>query len=191
MSSLSSITAVPADVLWEQGIIHIDNTTPWAYSTGGGARFEPGDEWRNIAEDIDGVHHKMAGADVKVGGNPVITGTIVQMTAALLAQLSPGSSSGVVTTVTTVTPAAAGDMLDATTDYLDDVRAVYPIKTGKFFIVHFPKGLVTQWTPRGGGKGEKGAVDVTIEARGLAADVAAGTAPYKMYISDVATTGQA
>jgi hypothetical protein len=191
MPILPSLNAVPDNVLWEQGILFVDNTTPFAASTGGGMRFEENPEWRNIAEDIDGVHHKLAGADVRVGGNPTISGTIVQLTPTILGQLLPGAASNTVTSVTTVTPVAAGELLDAATDYLENVRAVWPLQgaTGGYLIVHFPVAKVVTWTPRGGAKGEKGGIDITIEARGLAADIASGTAPYKLYHSNVASTG--
>jgi hypothetical protein len=193
MPNLSSLTAVPTNVLWEQGIAFVDNTTPWAMSTGGGFRFEAGDEWVNIAEDVDGVHHKIAGADVRVGGNPTFSGRIAQLTAALLAQLSPGAASATdsETGTVTVTPKAAGTLLAAVGDYLENVRVVWPLQgSTQYFIVHFPLAMVTAWTPSGGGKGEKGGVDVTIEARGLAADTEAGTALYKMYLSSDKTEGQ-
>lgn len=186
--STSFTTGMPTNVLLDSGILFINATTPWAASTGGGFKFDPGHSFQNLAQDVDGVHYPVGGLDRKVGGVPKLTGTVVELDITRILQIEPGSSNATVTTETTTTPGAVGELI-AVGSLLTDVRAVWKRGDGTFVAVKFPLALVTKYDITGNEK-EKGAISIEIEARQAQADVSTGAAPYKLYFGAANTLGE-
>ena len=159
--------------LLDTGILYLNDTTPFAASAGDLA-FDPGDEWQNIAEDVDGVLQKVVGADRRIGGQPKFTGTIWELVDTKMDELIPDmTASG--TDPRLITPPAIGSLLPSN-KYLTKVRGIWQLAGGslKYMVVKFPNALLTKYDIK---SQRKGHVQVSLEIEARAAD-ASGAALY-------------
>lgn len=147
------------DFMRGAGFLYI-NGDPWGVSDGE-FTFDPGTEWENTPFADKG--YKLRGLDERLGGDPKISGTLIQWTAATAARLEPGSTSQVLGGNTVVTPKPAFTYL-STGDYVELVAVYFPKVSGGFRGVQFDRGLVTTWRLRGRSRG-KALIELEIEAR--------------------------
>jgi len=174
MPSAYSAT-LPADILLDSGLLLINGTTPWGVSMGDLA-FDPGVERRQT--QFDGQRSAIVGLDRVVGFTPKISGSMKELSSTRATGLyEPGSSSALVSGVTTVTPKKAGILYTAG-EYLSAVRLAFPRGSGGYAWVKFAKALLTKYDIKGKDKDEA-VIAIEIEAR-LDMTVAADTdvAPY-------------
>jgi len=169
----------PADVLLDSGVLYVGATVFGAFQ--GGLKFDPGIEYLNTV--FDGQRSPVRLIDRKSKMAPVLTGTVIQLSTANVAQIEPGASvaaSGAWTGSTSYLPKRAGTYL-ASGDYLTDVRAIWLRGNGAFVQVRFPAGLCTQYDVTSQ-DGAEVAIALTIEAR-LDMSVSGanvGDAPYRI-----------
>lgn len=114
-SGYSSATAT--DIIPNGALIYVGSVLYG--TTRGPGRADPGETWRN--PPFDGKVADIATLDRLVFRAPTITVTLLELTATKIAALMPGSTSGTVGTVTTITPANAQVFLTP----LSNVRAIW------------------------------------------------------------------
>ena len=147
-------------------------------ATRGAPRFTPGDEWR--IPEIDGVASPIAGMDRRVFTEATIDFTLIEMTAAKMAILLPGSSSVTATGVTTITPTPAGEYIAETE--LGSWRISWSRADGALIQVLFPKGLPSIGGMGAADRGE-GDIPVTVRSRQyITGAVTPDDAPYQIII---------
>jgi hypothetical protein len=160
---LSGYTStLPTDVLLDTGTLYLGAAIFGA--TRGGLTFEPGITWRNV--EFDGKVSAVAGLDRKVTVAPTLSGTVIELGAADIARVEPGSTvvaSGAWTGSTSYR-GKAGQTLYASGDYITDVRAVWERGAGGFVQVRFPVAIISSYNVAGAA-GEEAAIALTIEAR--------------------------
>lgn len=177
------LTTTPTDILKNPVIIQVGSAKLGV--TKGGCSFDPGHEIENLAQFIDGAQSPIKGLDRKFFGISKISGIILDFGEAAsgnqIAKLEIGSSAASAGSpnVTTVTPAAGGDILSA---YQADVSFISDRAIGsgtkRYASVYFAFGLFTKYSLKGGDT--KGPVEIAFEFEGRL-DVSAavlGTAPY-------------
>lgn len=155
----------PTDAIIGNGVLMIGASPVAAGATRGGLKFEPGHTMRHI--EWDGEFDKVAGLDRYVGGNPRITGRVVDYTAAMLALLEAGGATVTAGTpsVSTVTPRAGGISL-VVGSYIANVRLYLRLQSGKVGRVIFPFGLVTEYSlDFPAGVADEAGIPIVIEAR--------------------------
>lgn len=143
-------TNTPQEILIGSGVLLINSSTPWGVSLGD-LSFDPGKEMRQI--EFDGKASKIVGLDRIVAFDSKISGTIKEFSAAKMAVLEPGSTSAVGGGITTITPKKA-NALFAPADYLTNVRVAWPLGSGQWRWVKFPKALVYKYDIKGKDKDE-------------------------------------
>lgn len=153
----SAYSATTRDnLLLDGGRIYIANAV---FSvTRGSVRVDYGEETRQVA--FDGQRAPIAGLDRIVTRAPTITARFLELSAAKLAQLKPGSTSGTVGGITTVTPPDAGDFLTP----LTNVRAVFDTGAGGLYEVRFARAWPVMRGLEGEDNGEA-SYEVTFAAR--------------------------
>lgn len=183
---LTGFTATfPQDVLIDSGVLYVGATVFGAFQ--GGLKFDPGIEYLNTT--FDGKRSPVKGLDRKANQMPKITGTVIQLSTANVAQIEPGATvaaSGAWAGSTSYAPKRSGTFL-ASGDYLTDVRAIWPRGAGGFVQVRFAAGLLTKYDVTSQ-DGQEVAIAVEVEAR-LDMSVSGanvGDAPYRIeYIASV------
>lgn len=154
----SGLSATTKDQLIMGAGLLVVGTGPAPFApTRGGVRTTLTEEWRNPA--FDGMVSPIAGNDRVVGYEATIVASLIEVSAAKILTLRPGTTSGVVGTVTTVTRPAANAYLAA----VSNVRAVYPLGNGDLYIVWFPKARAS-WTSIAGEDRGEGSFEVTFTA---------------------------
>ena len=150
------ITKFPSDILWDVGIVFIGSTKFGV--TEGPPRFDPNTTFQQVT--FDGQHAPIKGLYRQIHGEPKIAFTMKELgdstTGNQLAKLEPGSTSAVVSTTTTITPAKSG-ILVASGSYLTDFRIIWErgaAGSGLFAAVHFAVALVTKYGIQGQNKKE-------------------------------------
>jgi hypothetical protein len=141
-------SALPSDVLLDTGILYLNSTTPYGVSKGGW-NVDLGTEITNI--DFDGKRSDVEGLDRITAYKPMITGTMIQLSAAQAATLLPGSTSNTAAGVTTVTPKAASVLMSGT-DYQDNVRVAFKRGSGGVAWIKFAKAIVRMTSIKGNDK---------------------------------------
>lgn len=173
---------LPANIIRGAGILTINGSTPFGASDGG-LSFDPGITWVN--RDFDGKTSNVEAQDYIAFWDPKISGVVFPISTAKAAQYEPGSTSGVVTTLTTITPQPSATELVGTTDYLSDVRLIYPLVGGGWVWVKFGRAIFTKYSIRGA-KNDDAKIDIEISAR-LDDGVALGSCPYVIEFETAAT----
>lgn len=186
MPPLNAITAtLPTDILLDTGIVYLDGaSTPWGVMRNVTPNL-PSD-WKNAADDVDGAIYPIVGLDRRTGGVATIEGELVELDAAKLGALEPGSASATVTTTTTVTPAGAGDFLASGAYHA--ARVAFRRGDGKFVIVKFAHALITM-SGMTGQKNGTASAKIKIEARQDAAAANTGVAPYVLIFASTPDAG--
>jgi hypothetical protein len=181
---LTGFTATfPTDVLVDSGVLYVGATVFGAFQ--GGLRFEPGVEYVNTA--FDGKRSPVKLLDRKSNQMPKISGTVIQLSTANVAQIEPGASTATGWTgATSYAPKRAGSYL-ASGDYLTDVRAIWLRGNGQFVQVRFPSALCIRYDVTSQ-DGQEVAIALELEAR-LDMSVSGanvGDAPYRIeYLATV------
>lgn len=160
-------SALPQDVLLDSGVLYIGSTVFGAFS--GGLKFDPGVTYRNT--DFDGKRSPVKGLDRVTMRMPKISGTVIQLSTTMIAQVEPGSATnatGAWSGSTSYAPKSAGQLL-ADGDYLSNVRAIWQrggatSAAGSYVQVRFPAGLCTKYDVAGQ-DGAEVAIAIEIEAR--------------------------
>lgn len=124
---------VVGDLILDGGELYYGNTK--LATTRGGVRFSPGETLRAV--EFDGRRAGVAGLDRIVFRDPTLSCTLLDLTAAELALLIPGATSGTVGGVTTITPPDAGVFLTP----LSNIRAVFDKGDTGIFEIRFPKAM--------------------------------------------------
>jgi hypothetical protein len=154
---------IPSDVLLESGVLYIGSSLFSA--TEGGLKYDAGVTRRNI--EFDGKRSAVALLDRNVMFAPKITGTVLQVPSTAMIQVEGGGATGTVTGgpagATQVQAKQAGVMY-ASGDYLTNLRLIFERADGTYFIVRFPKALITKWDLAGVDK-EEAKWNIEIEAR--------------------------
>lgn len=168
-------STLPTDVILDAGVLFLNGST--AYGALKNVTVNLGQQWRNLADDIDGTYYPIATLDVRTGGVPFIEGELQQLGDTQILDLEPGGTSVTVAPTTTVTPQGAGDLL-AVGDYKTNVRVAFRRGGGGYTWVKFPLALVRGESIQGGAKGAAGSAKIRIEARQAANATDTGVAPY-------------
>jgi hypothetical protein len=163
----------------DTGVLYLNSDVAFGV-TDGGLSFDPGTQRENI--DFDGKFFDVEGLDRTTGGQPKISGKVIEASAAKLAVYEQGSASNTVGGVTTLTPRIAGELY-ATGDYVTNVRVAYRRGGGGFAIVKFPIGIVSSWKV-GPGSNKRSAIDLEIMARQDPAAANKGVVPYVIELAD-------
>jgi hypothetical protein len=132
--------------------------------TKGGLNFDPGVTYRNI--DFDGKRSAVKLLDRKMMVQPKLSGTVIQLSTANVAQIEPGATTattGAWTASTSYTGKRAATNLVAG-DYLTDVRAIWLRASGGFVQVRFPAALITKYDIQSQ-DGEEASIAIEIESR--------------------------
>ena len=152
-------------------------------ATQGGIDFKPGIKRRSI--DYDGARSETEGLSYVIEYDAHLSGSIIQLGASQIAVLEPGATSDVSGGTTTYTPIAGDTLYTPTTDYLEDVMAVWQRGNGGLFVVHFPKAMVIDWSLDSKDKAEaKAKIDIKAILDLDDAVTDTGACPYR--ILDVA-----
>lgn len=148
-----NITNLPADTLLDSGVFYI-GSTPFGV-TRGAPKFNPNRTWENIT--FDGKFAPVKGLDRPVNGEPVFSGTMLELGGATtgnqLPKLEPGSTAVTVGPVTTYTPIVAGALL-AAGNYITDLRILFQRAGGNYAAVYMPVALCNKYDLAGQNKGE-------------------------------------
>lgn len=160
-------SALPTDVLLDSGVLYVGSTVFGAFA--GGLKFDPGVTYR--AMDFDGKRSPVKGLDRVTMRMPKITGTVIQLSTTMIAQVEPGAATnatGSWTGATSYEPKSAGQLL-ASGDYLSNVRAIWQrggatASAGSYVQVRFPAALCTKYDITGQ-DGAEVAIALEIEAR--------------------------
>lgn len=170
---------LPTDVLIDSGVLYVGATVFGAFA--GGLKFDPGNEYRQV--EFDGRRSPVKLLDRKSSVMPKITGTVIQLSTANVAQIEPGATvvaSGAWTGSTSYQPKAAAGFLVAG-DYLTDVRAIWLRGGGNYVQVRFPSALLTKYDITSQDNAEI-AIAIEIEARldMSVSGVTTGTSPFRV-----------
>lgn len=174
---------LPDDVLLDTGVLKADITTPGTTEivgvSRGGLRFIPGKEIRNIP--YDGRRFKVAGLDRITGGDPRITGTMLQAGPKDLRLYEAGASGS----SNTITLKPAGQLF-AIGDY-HKFELLFDRANGGTCVVTFPYGLVTEYE-LGSTDNDESEIPITIEPRQRRDDASSsdGEIPYTIVVTDPA-----
>jgi len=160
-------SALPTDVLLDSGVLYVGATVFGAFA--GGIKFDPAVTYKGI--DFDGKRSPVAGLDRVTMRMPKISGTVIQLSTTMIAQIEPGSATtatGAWTGATSYAPKSAGQLL-ASGDYLSNVRAIWQrggatSSAGSYVQVRFPSALLTKYDITGQ-DGAEVAIAIEIEAR--------------------------
>jgi hypothetical protein len=178
-------TFASTDALLDSGVLYVGATVFGAFQ--GGLSFDHGITYRNV--EFDGKRSPVTLLDRKMSQAPKISGTVVQLSTANVAQIEPGatvSATGAWTASTSYLPKRAAGLLVAG-DYLTDVRAIWLRASGGFVQVRFPSALLTKYDITAQ-DGAEVAIALEIEARlNMGASGAnVGDAPYRIeYLASV------
>lgn len=184
-------SSLPADILLDSGVLYVGATVFGAFQ--GGLKFDPGVTYRNA--EFDGKRSPVKLLDRVTMRMPKISGTVIQLSTANVAQIEPGATTattGAWTASTSYAPKAAGALL-VTGDYLSDVRLIYQrggatASVGSYVQVRFPSALCTKYDMTGG-EGAEVAIAIEIEARldpTLSGFSNIGSAPFRIeYLTSV------
>ena len=155
-------TFASTDALLDSGVLYVGATVFGAFQ--GGLKFDPAATYRNI--DFDGKRSPVTALDRKMMSAPKISGTVIQLSTANVAQVEPGSTvtaTGAWTASTSYAPKRSAGLLVAG-DYLTDVRAIWLRASGGFVQVRFPSALLTKYDVTSQDASEV-AISLEIEAR--------------------------
>lgn len=171
---------LPDDVILDSAVLKI-----------GGAIYgvSSGDITTNLAHtfenvDFDGKIFPIVGLDRRSPGVPFFEGTFIEINATKAADLEPGSTAATVDTVTTITPAAAGDLLPEAA-YTEDVSVTVRRGGGGLAAIKFAFALVYGDSVLGKNNA-KGEVHLRFEARQAADAANLGVVPYVIEITEPA-----
>lgn len=155
---------LPSNVMLDSGVLYVASSIFAAQE--GGLQYDPGETRRQVP--FDGQRSGIVGLDRTVEFKPTISGTVLEMSDALLTQFDTGAThatvSGGPSGATQVQPKAAGTLY-AAGDYLTNVRAIWQLGGGGFFQLRFMKAIVMKWGPIVGKDKEEAKIALVIEAR--------------------------
>lgn len=174
MLPLSSYTTtLPSDVLLDTGIMYIGSAIFAAQD--GGMKFDPKKTFREVM--FDGKRSRIKGLDRTVNFAPVITGTVIEMSPALMLDFEPGATAVTLTGspsgfTSGYEPKGAG-VLFAAGDYISSCRVIWQRGDGTYVQVRFYDGaLCTKWDMSGTDKQEvkiavelEAVLDMTVTGR--------------------------
>lgn len=150
------ITKFPSDILWDCGII-FHGTAKFGV-TEGPPRFDPAETFDPVT--FDGMHAPIKGLYRQLNGAPTMAFTMKELgnstTGNQIAKLEPGSTSAIVSTTETITPAKSG-ILVASGSYVTDFRAIWErgaANSGVYFAIRFPVALYRKYSIQGQNKKE-------------------------------------
>ena len=184
-------SSLPSDILLDSGVLYVGATVFGAFA--GGLKFDPGVTYRNA--DFDGKRSPVEGLDRVTMRMSKISGSVIQLATANVAQIEPGAATtatGAWTGSTSYAPKSAGQLL-AAGDYLSDVRCIWQrggatSSAGSYVQVRFPSGLCTKYDITGQ-DGAEVAIAIEIEARldpTLSGFSNVGAAPFRIeYLTTV------
>lgn len=167
----------PSDVLVDSGVLYVGATVFGAFQ--GGLKFDPGLEYLNVS--FDGKRSPIKLLDRKGNQMPKVSGTVIQLSTANVAQIEPGATTATGWTGSTSYAPKRSGLFLASGDYLTDVRAIWLRGGGNFVQVRFPSALVTKYDITSQ-DGQEVAIAIEIEAR-LDMSVSGanvGDAPYRI-----------
>lgn len=178
-------SSLPSDILLDSGVLYVSTTVFGAFQ--GGLKFDPGITYLNA--EFDGKRSPVKGLDRVSMRMPKISGTVIQLSTANVAQVEPGvttATTGAWTASTSYAPKVAGPQLVAG-DYLSDVRCIWQrggttTTTGSYVQVRFPSALCTKYDITGQ-DGSEVAIAIEIEARldpTLSGFTNIGSAPFRI-----------
>jgi hypothetical protein len=131
----------PVSVLIDAGVLYVGETPAGFGASQGGLRFDPHIEIRQMP--FDGGRVGKAGLDWKPGAVPVITGTMIEASAAALLRYEPAMGSDGSSPVNRLTPASHGPLFVAG-DYLTNVTLWCRESDGSVLRVIFPTAYVAK-----------------------------------------------
>lgn len=174
MPPLSSYTTtLPSDVLLDTGIMYLGASIFAAQD--GGIKFDPGKTFRQV--QFDGQRSRIKGLDRTVAFAPKITGTVIEMSPALMLDFEPGAVPATVAGspagfTTGYEPKQAG-VLFLAGDYIASCRVIWQRGDGTYVQVRFFDGaLCAKWDMAGTDKQEvkiaielEAVLDMTVSGR--------------------------
>lgn len=167
---------LPTDTLLDTAVISIAGVMLSA--TRGGTTFNPGSEFRNI--EYDGKKGNVAGLDRKIFMAPTLSTTLIQAGPEVLRVLeAAGSGTG-----NSVTIKPAGELFNASTEYITNLECTWRRANGGTVKVTFAKALCTSYELSGQDRSEA-EISVTFEARQdpAALGTNGGAVPYSIAIT--------
>lgn len=183
-------TTFPDDVLIDSGVLYVGSNKFGAFA--GGLKFDPGITYKAV--DFDGKRSAVKLLDRKMMFAPKITGTVIQLSTANVAQIDPGADGSTAPTLaagawtgasTSYAPQRAGSLLVAG-DYLSDIRAIWLRGNNKFVQVYFKSALCTKYDVTSQ-DGAEVSIAIEIEARldtAVTGYQNTGDAPYRIEYLD-------
>jgi hypothetical protein len=143
-------------------------------TTRGPGAFDKGETIRNVP--FDGKVADVSGLDRIVYRLPTITVTLLELTAAKIAALTPGSTTATVGAVTEITPGAAQVFLTA----LTDVRLIWKQADNTFIGIRFSKARAEMRGLGGGGADDEATSEAVFTGLVLGtSDTTLHASPYK------------